>query len=241
MNGQDLVAELAQFGVQLWEEDGQLRFRAPTGALTEQRRAALRQHKEQVLAVLRDAAAPTAVPHPEQRHEPFPLTDVQSAYLLGRGDGFAYGGVGCHGYGELTFTELDVDRLERAWHEVVARHDMLRAVVNRDGSQQVRPDVPAYRIEARDADAAGFDDAVAATRAELDHRRYDPQQWPLFTLRVTRGPGRCVLHFSIDFLICDFVSINICTRPGPRGRDRHRPQHAPLPVRHDPHRHRPEP
>ncbi|WP_405432807.1 amino acid adenylation domain-containing protein [Micromonospora sp. NBC_00617] len=209
MNGQDLIAELAKFGVQLWEEDGQLRFRAPTGVLTDQRRAALRQHKEQVLAVLRDAAAPSAVPHPEQRYEPFPLTDVQSAYLLGRGDSFAYGGVGCHGYGELTFPELDVDRLERAWHEVVARHDMLRAVVNRDGFQQVRPDVPAYRVEVRDADAAGFADAVAANRAELDHRRYDPQQWPLFAVRVTRGPHRSVLHFSIDFLICDFVSINI--------------------------------
>ncbi|MEV4202904.1 amino acid adenylation domain-containing protein [Micromonospora globbae] len=209
MNGQDLVAELAQLGVQLWEEDGQLRFRAPTGVLTEQRRAALRQHREQVLAVVRDAAVPTAVPHPDQRYEPFPLTDVQSAYLLGRGDSYAYGGVGCHGYGELTFPELDVDRLESAWHEVVARHDMLRAVVNRDGSQQVRPEVPPYRIAVRDVDAAGFADAVAATRAELDHHRYDPQQWPLFALRVTRGPDRCVLHFSIDFLICDFVSINI--------------------------------
>ncbi|MEV0005296.1 amino acid adenylation domain-containing protein [Micromonospora sp. NPDC050980] len=209
MNGQDLIAELADLGVRLWEEDGQLRFRAPAGVLTDQRRAALRQHREEVLAALRDAAVPAAVPHPEQRHEPFPLTDVQSAYLLGRGETFAYGGVGCHGYGELAFTDLDVDRLEHAWRDVVARHDMLRAVVNRDGSQQVRPDVPPYRIEVRDVDPAGFADAVAGTRAELDHRRYDPQRWPLFTLTVTRAPGRSVLHFSIDFLVCDFVSINL--------------------------------
>jgi pyochelin synthetase len=209
MTGHDLVAELTGLGVHLWEDNGQIRFRAPAGVLTDERRAALRAHRDEVLAALRDAAGPVAVPRPQDRHEPFPLTDVQAAYLLGRGDTFAYGGVGCHGYGELSFADLDPDRLETAWNEVVARHDMLRAVIDKGGSQRVLPEVPRYAIEVRDADATGFDAAVESTRADLDHRRYDPARWPLFGLAVTRGPERSVLHFSIDFLVCDFVSIQI--------------------------------
>lgn len=39
--------------MQLWEEPGQLRFRAPHGVLTEARRAVLKEHKQAVLELLR--------------------------------------------------------------------------------------------------------------------------------------------------------------------------------------------
>ncbi|MEU6720215.1 amino acid adenylation domain-containing protein [Nonomuraea sp. NPDC046802] len=201
-----LIDELAAAGVQLWEEDGRLRFRAPSGVMTEERKAALTARREAVLEELR---GPVAVAHPEQRHDPFPVTDVQAAYLIGRRETFAYGGVGCHGYGEIELPELDVKRLEAAWRRLIARHDMLRAVIEQEGAQRVLPEVPEYRIDVDDVDETGFDKAVAYTRAELSHHVYRPDVWPLFTLRVTRAPGKALLHFSIDFLICDFVSIRI--------------------------------
>ncbi len=43
---------------------------------------------------------PTLRPDPEHRHDPFPPTDVQRAYWVGRTDTFALGGVGCHFYTE---------------------------------------------------------------------------------------------------------------------------------------------
>jgi pyochelin synthetase len=213
MSAGDLIIELEELGVRLWEESGQLRFRAPQGVMTADRVAALKAAKQDVLAALRagdDAVVLTS--RPTQWHEPFPLTDVQAAYLLGRRDNFSYGGVGCHGYGELSYPELDVPRLERAWQALVARHDMLRAVIDISGSQRVLPEVADYRVEVADlADAAEEDaeDEVLATRAELESKVYPPDEWPLFELRVTHTPTRSVLHLSIDFLICDFVSIQV--------------------------------
>ncbi|MCT9933171.1 amino acid adenylation domain-containing protein [Planotetraspora sp. A-T 1434] len=202
--GARLVEELRALGVRLWEEDGRLRFRAPRGVLTESRKAALSEHKDEVLALLGEARGPVAVHQAERRHEPFPVTDVQAAYLLGRGEAFSYGGVGCHGYGELAFPggTLDAGRLQTAWNDLIARHDMLRAVIEPGGAQRVLPEVPEYVIEVAERPAV-------FTRGELDHMVYRTDAWPLFSLKVSREPDRSVLHLSIDFLICDFVSIQV--------------------------------
>ncbi len=85
------------------------------------------------------------------RHDPFPATDVQRAYLLGRGDGYDLGGVGSHWYWEFDGTDIDLARLEEALNLLIARHDMLRAVFERDGSQRVLPEVPRFTITRFDA------------------------------------------------------------------------------------------
>lgn len=80
-----LVGDLESVGVSLWEDDGRLRFRAPRGVMTGERTALLRAHRDAVLAYLRGAdGTPVLEPRPGERHDPFPLTDVQAAYLLGR-------------------------------------------------------------------------------------------------------------------------------------------------------------
>ncbi|MEH1123252.1 non-ribosomal peptide synthetase [Micromonospora sp. CPCC 206061] len=211
----DLVSELEALGFQLWEDEGRLRFRGPKGLLSPERRAELRDHRQAVLAHLRENGAPALTPEPYRRHEPFPVTDVQAAYLLGRSATFALGGVGCHGYGELAFAELDPARLEEAFRALIARHDMLRAVVSPDGTQRVLAQVPPYRVavtDVRDQPEQRAEQAVLRNRAEMDHRVYEPDRWPLFDLRVSRTAGGDLLHFSIDFLICDFVSIQVLLR-----------------------------
>jgi pyochelin synthetase len=210
---EQLVAELTELGVTIWADGGQLRFRAPTGLMTEERRATLRARKDELVEYLRRAAEPAqAVPDPDGRYEPFPITEVQSAYMLGRGATFGYGGVACHGYGELTYPDLDPERMEAAWRALVARHDMLRAVIDLDGSQRVLPEVPAYRLavaDLRGQPPAEVVAAIAATRSEMDHRVFAPGTWPLFEARVTRHDGGAVMHMSIDFLIADFISIQV--------------------------------
>ncbi|MGV9779582.1 non-ribosomal peptide synthetase, partial [Streptosporangium sp. NPDC003464] len=206
-----LVAELERQGVRLWEESGRLRFRAPQGVMTDERRALLSAHRGALLDHLR-RPGPELTPAPGERHEPFPLTDVQAAYVLGRRDAFDYGGTACQVYAELAFPDLDPPRLEAAWRALVRRHDMLRAVVHVDGYQQVSAEVPDYRIEVTDlrGEPAGRVSAhVDGVRAEMDHRVYDAGAWPLFELRVTRADGRALLHVSIDFLIADYLSIQL--------------------------------
>src|SRR6185436_20391332 len=83
------------------------------------------------------AVLPEIVPDPARRHLPFPLTDVQQAYLIGRGDAFALGQVSTHAYAEVDARGIDLARLTHAYRTLIARHDMLRAVVHPDGRQEI--------------------------------------------------------------------------------------------------------
>jgi amino acid adenylation domain-containing protein len=152
----------------------------------------------------------------EQPFLPFPLTELQQAYWVGRLSGVDLGDVGSHRYMEFETEEIDVARLELAWQGLVERHDMLRMIVRSDGLQQVLRRVPAYRIEVDDLGGAAADRAAAtlgATRERMGHRDLDPGRWPLFELRATRLPdGRWRLHLSLDLLVADMVSFQILAR-----------------------------
>src|SRR5215471_10279585 len=72
---------------------------------------------------------PLVKSEPGKRYEPFPLTDMQQAYWLGRDPNFELGGIGIHFYEELDCHELDTSRLNEAWQKTILRHDALRTVV----------------------------------------------------------------------------------------------------------------
>src|ERR1700722_1020747 len=126
LDAADLVEQLEGMGVQLWVEDAQVRYRAPRGIMTSERLESLRQRRGEDTALLTaEASAARVQPDPRNRFSPFPLTDVQAAYLTGRAAGYSHGGVGCHGYGELRFDRVEAARLDAAWNALVRRHDML--------------------------------------------------------------------------------------------------------------------
>jgi pyochelin synthetase len=208
---EELIADLRRTGVRLWEEAGRLRYRAPKGVLTPDRLDALRDNKEAVIAWLRETDSPVVLrPDHDARYDPFPLTDVQAAYLLGRGQVFEYGGVACHVYLEIHYPRLDAGRAEHAWNRLVERHDMLRVVIEPEGYQRVLPTVP--RLVVPELDLRGLDDAraraeLAAVRASMDHAIHDTTTWPVFALRLTQTEAHTVLHLSMDFLVADWTSI----------------------------------
>ncbi|MGW6377083.1 amino acid adenylation domain-containing protein [Rhodococcus sp. NPDC055112] len=213
MNVHELVGEMSQAGIALWAESGQLRFRAPQGVMDDERRAALREHRDALIEHLtQQPAADALVPDPESRYAPFPLTGVQRAYALGRNSAFAYGGTAAAAYLELLLPGVEPARLEAAWRTLVARHDALRTVVDLEaGSQRVLPEVPDYRIEVGDvrgADAAAVQTAVETVRSLLGADR-PTDQWPLFGLRATRTDDGLLLHLAMDLLITDSAGIQI--------------------------------
>ncbi|MGW7002913.1 amino acid adenylation domain-containing protein [Streptomyces sp. NPDC054933] len=150
---------------------------------------------------------------PGGRFEPFPLTDLQHAYLMGRSDAFELGSLGGHAYFELTPADLDVARLERAWQLVVERHGALRMTVLPDGRQQVADSVPPYRFEVLDLRGEPMEKAVKRleeVRAKMSHEVFSLQQWPLFHIAVTRMPdGAAHVHFSIDLFIADLWALRV--------------------------------
>jgi pyochelin synthetase len=205
------LERLHRAGVELWEDAGKLRYRAPRGALCEADLGELREAKAEILVRLREQSRPAQLtPDPDNRYEPFPLTDVQAAYLLGRHDAFGYAGVACHVYLEVSYPELQPEWVEEAWNRLIERHDMLRAVIDPAGFQQVLEQVPWLDIPVEDTRGLNnevFTAALDTTREVMGHRVYETSRWPLFEIRVTQGDSRAVLHLSVDFLIADWASI----------------------------------
>lgn len=192
----ELLEDFARRGVTIALDGQGLSIRAPKGVLTDADKRTLALNKERILARLRAGGS-----------DDFPLTDVQQAYWVGRRS-VALGNVGCHAYREFAADDLDIGRLETAWRRLVARHDMLRAIVTEDGRQRVLAEVPDYRIDV--LDLRGRPDAegrAAALRETMSHHVFEPARWPLFDIRVTRLDGEVRLHMGMDLLIADAASM----------------------------------
>lgn len=142
----------------------------------------------------------------------FPLTEIQYAYWVGRGPNFVLGNVAPHAYFELEGRRLDATVLTDAWNQIIARHPMLRAVVGKDGNQRVLPVGSRFTIEVVDLSDAPQDEVaerLEEIRAEMSHRVYDPTDWPLFDIRITRLAEWDRLHISLDLLMVDLASVAV--------------------------------
>lgn len=152
----------------------------------------------------------TIVPSLENRHSPFPLSDMQQAYWIGRGSTHELGNVTPHTYFEFESVGLDLDRLNHALQQVINRHEMLRTAVLPDGQQQILEHVP-YEIEV--VDLRGLDVQVAAERLEaaresMSHMVKPADQCPLFEVRAYLLENQRVrLNFSWDSLMADAFSL----------------------------------
>ncbi|MFD8493744.1 amino acid adenylation domain-containing protein [Amycolatopsis sp. NPDC059657] len=135
---------------------------------------------------------------------PFPLTEMQLAYLVGRADAWLGDVVAPHYYTEVDVADLDPGRLTTALRTVVARHPMLRASVTPDTLQVVSPEVP-VTIEV--FDLRGNPDELARMREERSHRVLDPARGPMLHVAASRVDERMWrVHFGLDLLFCDAQS-----------------------------------
>jgi pyochelin synthetase len=130
MDLHSLLTDLSDRGVKLSADGDSLLVDAPKGAIAPELRQALTEHKAELLLLLRQHSAiatvalPAIAPALTQRYEPFPLTDMQHAFWLGRSGVFDLGSVSNHGYYEIEGNDLNVERLNWALQQLIARHDM---------------------------------------------------------------------------------------------------------------------
>ncbi|MEO0034211.1 MAG: hypothetical protein RLZZ501_234, partial [Pseudomonadota bacterium] len=154
-------------------------------------------------------AATTIEPDPQRRDQPFPLTEVQQAYRLGQDPGLPLA-CGTRYFLELDGAGVDLVRLEAGWNRLIARHEMLRAVLTADGQQQILRTVPPLRIGRDPRPAADAAEASRRLRTRMEHQPADRTRWPLFDLHaVNHGAGRCRLGLTVDYLLLDGFSVKL--------------------------------
>jgi amino acid adenylation domain-containing protein len=150
---------------------------------------------------------------PEQRYRPFPTTDVQQAYWVGRNLATASLNVGNHGYIEVAARGLDIPRFNQAMQRLIERHEMLRAVMLEDGQQQILARVPAFAatlVDLRGKDSAEVARSLQRLRQEMDHQLLPAEHWPAFDLRIVLLDGQAPrLHLSVESLFVDAWSMHL--------------------------------
>ncbi|MCV3216658.1 amino acid adenylation domain-containing protein [Plectonema radiosum NIES-515] len=216
MNLHSLLTDLSHRGVKLSANGNSLDIDAPKGVITPELRDSLAKHKAELLTLLQQngtstTSLPKIEPAPESRYEPFPLTDMQYAFWVGRSGVLELGNVANHGYYEIECKYLHIEQLNVALQKVIERHDMLRAIVLPNGQQQVLKQVPFYTIETLDLRDKTEDIANAeldAVRQRMSHQVIPSDRWPLFEFRVTRLAEESFrLHVSFDLQIFDAWSL----------------------------------
>jgi pyochelin synthetase len=218
MDLHSLLTTLSNKGVKLSANGSSLEIDAPKGVITPELRNSLLENKAEILRLLHQnsvsvssTALPTIVPAPELRYEPFPLTDMQYAFWVGRSGILELGNVANHGYYEIEGKDLNLERLNWALQQLIERHDMLRAIVLPDGQQQVQKTVPPYQMKVVDLRGKNEDvvcEKLAEIRDRLSHQVIPADQWPLFEFCATRlDEGRVRLHISYDLQVFDAWSL----------------------------------
>ncbi|WP_446098030.1 amino acid adenylation domain-containing protein [Bacillus velezensis] len=145
-------------------------------------------------------------------YEPFPVTEIQGAYLVGRQNIMEMGNISTHAYYEFE-TELDIKRLNDALNRVLERQLMLRTIFDDTGMQKVRRSNSSYDICIEDLQDLSLEDQQKRILEKRNHRShfvFQQDHWPLFELSAfILGEKKNYLFLDIDLLIADGGSLLI--------------------------------
>ena len=216
MTADRLLEELRRRGVELWIDEGRLRYRATRDPLTPELLAAMREGREALLARLQaflpgpaaiaDGASATATA-PAGDDEAFPLSaGQQGIWFLCQAapDSPAYN----IAVAVRIVSPLDREALRAALLALLRRHPSLRTVFERAGDQpvqRVRPE-PALALEVRDA--AGWTEAeVSAALHGESQRPFDLERGPLLRGLLLATARDHVLLLTLHHLVHDGWSL----------------------------------
>lgn len=148
--------------------------------------------------------------------QPFPLTDVQYAYWVGRDEEQALGGIDCHAYLEFDGGNIDPERLEKAWNVLQYHHPMLRACFLEDGTQKILDKPYCEKIKVHDFSRMPSEEAEAmavSVRERLSHRKLKIEEGEVAGIELTLFPeNRARMHVDMALLVADVQSLQILLR-----------------------------
>jgi amino acid adenylation domain-containing protein len=201
VNHLELLAEISERGLELTVAGSDLRLTGPRQRVDPELVGRIRSAKAELLSHLSAAA--------RAEENGYPLTLLQRGYLIGRGESVEIGNVASHVYHEIDGC-WDVDRLQRALREVVARHGMLRTRITADGRQVTEPavDVRIGRLDLRAEPAVSQQATLAGLREQRSHRMLPHDRAPMLAVDITQlADDRMRLHVGHDGLVMDGISM----------------------------------
>jgi len=146
----------------------------------------------------------------------FELTDVQSAYFIGRRDDQPLGGVGCHAYLEFDGQNAEAEKLENAWNTLQRQHPMLRARFLDNGRQDIMPLPYSEKItifNLQDFTESETAAELISIRNSLSHRKLKVEQGEAAGISLALLPNkRNRIFLNVDLLVADVLSLSIIVR-----------------------------
>ncbi len=141
-------------------------------------------------------------------YEPFQISNVQQAYLLGREPSNPLGGVSTHVYYEVLYKEIDKARLESAINKIIQRHKILHSQFANNLQQQILRQPCYYSV---DYYCCQNNEQLLEVRQRFSHEVIPLSQVPLFNIVLSKLEyvDKFVVHFSFDALLLDVASIRI--------------------------------
>jgi amino acid adenylation domain-containing protein len=206
-----LINELAQQGVRLRiAQSGNLSVSAPRGEMDEALRRRIADHKPLLVEWLKrhpgeevaSTALPTIVADPEHWHDPFPLADLQSGFLLGEGEGLEFH-VRAHMYFEKDFDApegFDVARFEQALNAALHQQRHNFPLLTSEGQLQVPRELHPLKIrvcDLRHLSVAAAETEMLKRRAGMSRSILPLDRWPTEEFRLSLyGGTRVRLHVN---------------------------------------------
>ena len=129
----NILHKLLSLGVQLKISDGNLKINAPKGVLTKELLEEIKEHKEYLMALM---AVSVSIPKAEVK-ESYGLTPTQSFMW------FTHEYLGGDRAYNITSTlklkgKLDEALLEKAFQQVIARHESLRTIFRKNQKEEIQ-------------------------------------------------------------------------------------------------------
>lgn len=144
--------------------------------------------------------------------EPYALTEVQLAYMLGRSTNMFLGGNSTHFYVELDLA-CNIDKLEEAFNKVIEEQSMLRTVIYDDGTQQEYDGDTIYKIEVTELvgkQEEEINEVIEKYRSDAAQRIFPLNCWPMFALHAYHvKKDRYRLAMDFDMMVMDRFSIDL--------------------------------
>lgn len=182
--------DLWEKGIYVWEENGILKYKCKKELISKELVEELRANKLEIIDFFK-----------RTEKNKFPLSPLQSAYLIGEETDCELGNTNAHYYIEYESSYIEIKRLEMAINTLIDKHDALRMVVSKDKSNMILDKLPRYRVPVYSYTNFEMRQKVRET---WENYNYNPHLWPMFHLEVGRAKeGNDVLHISFDCLILD--------------------------------------